>query len=90
MWRITIHQLRALPETNAAMDAWQAGTLRVLARAPRAQCGSGRMTFAPPAADFGDTLALVLDYVGPAITAFMILQSSANQLGGSNKGKSAV
>ncbi|MFM7978929.1 MAG: hypothetical protein ACKPKO_06395, partial [Candidatus Fonsibacter sp.] len=45
-------------------------------RAPRTKAVSGRMTFAPPATDFGETIALVLDYQGPVITTFMTWRSS--------------
>ena len=82
MWRITIHQLRALPGSSVALDIWQAGTLHILVRAPRTRSGSGRMTFAPAAEDFGETLVLVLDYAGPAITAFMTLEGSDAKLRG--------
>ena len=82
MWRITIHQLRALPGSSVALDIWQAGTLHILVRAPRTRSGSGRMTFAPAAEDFGETLVLVLDYAGPAITAFMTLKGSDAKLRG--------
>ena len=82
MWRITIHQLRALPETSTPIDIWQAGTLHMLVRAPRTRSGSGRMTFAPAAEEFGETLVLVLEYAGPAITAFMTLKGSDAQLRG--------
>ncbi len=82
MWLITIHQLRALRPVTSAFDIWQAGTLRILVRAPRTRAGSGRVTFAPPATDFGETIALVLDYQGPAITTFMTLRSSRSLSGG--------
>ena len=38
--------------------------------------------FAPPVADFGETLVLVLDYMGPAITASMTLRRCGSQSGG--------
>ena len=70
------------------MDVWQAGTLHILIRPPRTRFGSGRMAFAPLAADFGETHVLVLDYNGPAITACMTLRSFGSQFfyGGASQG----
>ena len=82
MWRISIHQLRALPAESNATEVWGAGTLHILERAPRTLGGRGRMTFSPAAEDFGETLVLVLDYAGPAITAFMTLRSPEARLSG--------
>lgn len=81
MWRITIHQLRSLPDQTTPQGIWQAGTLHILTRAPRTQGGSGRIIFAPPATDFGETLVLVLEYAGPAICAYTTLRAKAAQLG---------
>jgi len=81
VWLISIQQLRALPHGTSASDIWQAGSLHILVRAPRAQAG-WRMTSAPPATNFGETIALALDYQGPVITTFMALRSSGSLSGG--------
>ncbi len=82
VWLITVHQLRALPADTSTLDICQAGTWHILVRAPRAQAGSGRMAFAPLATDFDETMALVLNYQGPVITACMTLRSSGSVSGG--------
>jgi len=65
MWRIALHQFRALPETSAEEDIWQAGNLHMLGPATHTP---GKPEFAliikPHATRFGDTLAMVLDYQG--------------------------
>jgi hypothetical protein len=38
------------------------------------------MTFKPAAGDFGETLVLILDYAGPAITTFMTLRTTEASL----------
>ena len=74
IWKIGIHQLRSLPADCSATAVWQAGTVHVLESAPRTRGGRGRMTFSPASDDCGETLVLVLDYAGPAITTFMTLR----------------
>jgi hypothetical protein len=40
------------------------------------------MTFSPATTDFGDTLVLVLDYAGPAVTTFTTLRHQNATLSG--------
>ena len=82
MWRITIHRLRALGESSTAADIWQAGTLHLVLHAPWSRGGASRMTFKPAADDFGESLVLILDYAGPAITTFMTLKNAEASLRG--------
>ena len=80
MWRITIHQLLALSASSAPAEIWQAGTLHIVLRAPWSRGRACRMTFKPAAGDFGETLVLILDYAGPAITTFMTLRNAEASL----------
>ncbi|MFM7985497.1 MAG: hypothetical protein ACKPKO_39900, partial [Candidatus Fonsibacter sp.] len=78
MRRIDLHQIRALPETNAERDIWQPGNLDILGQSTRTPSPSERETvliIEHPATSFGDTLALALGYHGPAVAAFNILPS---------------
>ncbi|MFM7979231.1 MAG: hypothetical protein ACKPKO_07940, partial [Candidatus Fonsibacter sp.] len=83
MWRIALPRFRALPETNKEEDIWQSGNLHVLGKSTRTPSKPElAVRIKPPATSFGDTLALVLDYDGPAIAAFKTLRSSRTQSGG--------
>ena len=64
------------------MDIWQAGTLHVVQHAPWLRGGASRIIFKPPADDFGETVVLILDYVGPAIATFMTLRHREASLRG--------
>ena len=48
--------------------------------APWSRGGASSMTFKPAADDFGETLVLILDYAGPAITTFMTLRHAEASL----------
>ena len=74
MWRITVHRLRALGAHATPVDAWQAGTLHVVQHAPWLRGGASRIICKPLADDFGETVVLILDYVGPAIATFTTLR----------------
>ena len=60
---------------------WQAGTLHILTAAPRTGGGRARMTFEPPAEEFGHTIMLVLDCIGPLVSVFSCLQKGLQNLG---------
>ena len=64
------------------MDTWQAGTLHVVQHAPWLRGGASRIIFKPLADDFGETVALILDYAGPAVTTFMALRHREASLRG--------
>ena len=80
MRRITVHQLIALNASSAPADIWQTGTLHIVLRAPWSRGRACRMTFKPAAGGFGETLVLILDYAGPAITTFMTLSNTEASL----------
>ena len=56
---------RSLRDARKSRDMWRAGTVHLLTAAPRTINGRYRMTFAPPAQAGGESLLLVLDYIGP-------------------------
>ena len=85
-WRIKqetalrIHLDGQLEETDKVSLTWQAGTLHLLTAAPRTGGGRARMTFEPPAEEFGPTIMLVLDYIGPLVSVFGCLQKGLHNL----------
>ena len=85
-WRIkqdlaaNIHRDRQLNDADKVSKIWQAGTLHLLTAAPRTGCGRARMTFEPPAEEFGPTLMFVVDYIGPLVSVFGCLQKGLRNL----------
>ena len=87
MWRRTVLHLRALGAPSTPADIWEADTLHMVTHAP---LGASRLTLRPAADDFGETLALILDYAGPAIATFMTLRSAEASLRGPARAALAV
>ena len=73
---------RASEKFVKVRSMWEAGTLHLLTAAPRSIGGRSRMTFAPRADAYGESLLLVLDYIGPMLAVFGCLRKAIKDLEG--------
>ena len=83
-WLITAEKYDALVDARTRgqtraeriSQMWSAGTVHLLTAAPRSWQGKWRLTFAPKAEHFGDSILLVMDYVGPIVSVFNCLRKA--------------